>query len=183
MQKAIRFLLTLDEKILLQVQDRIRRPKLNRWMQKISALGNGGILWITCAAILLCFPTLRLLGASVLCAQIMGVLLTNCLLKHLVARKRPFHKLETLHPLIKPPKDWSFPSGHTTSSVSASLILFSGLPFSMGIPILLIGCMIAFSRMYVGVHYPSDIFGGAIVGIFSAWAGSTLVAYVSVIWS
>lgn len=182
MPKAALYLLALDEKLLLSIQERIRRPKLNIWMQRISALGNAGILWLVCAGILLCIPELRLTGIIVLCAQLIGVLLTNCLLKHLVARNRPFHKLEQLRPLIELPKDWSFPSGHTTSSVSAALLLLCGLPLYAGIPALIMGLMIAFSRMYVGVHYPSDILGGAVMGIFSAWAGTFVVERAMTIW-
>ncbi|MBQ8688382.1 MAG: phosphatase PAP2 family protein [Ruminococcus sp.] len=182
MPNAVLYLLALDEKLLLNVQDRIRRPKLNIWMQRISALGNAGILWLVCAAVLLLIPGQRLTGIVVVCAQLVGVLLTNCLLKHLVARKRPFHKLKQLRPLIELPKDWSFPSGHTTSSVSAALILMCGLPLYAGIPALIMGLMIAFSRMYVGVHYPSDILGGAVMGVFSAWAGSSLVERAAAVW-
>ncbi|MBQ8514949.1 MAG: phosphatase PAP2 family protein [Ruminococcus sp.] len=175
MPKAVSFLLALDERLLLQVQDHIRRPKLNIWMQRISALGNGGFLWLACAAVLLCMRAHRPVGIAIVCAQVTGVLLTNCLLKYLVARKRPFDKLKQIRPLIKPPKDWSFPSGHTTSSVSASLLMLCGLPVYVGIPAVFVGWMIAFSRMYVGVHYPSDILGGVVMGVFSAWAGSSLM--------
>lgn len=183
MPKAISFLLALDERLLLQVQDHIRRPKLNIWMQCVSALGNGGFLWLTCAAILLCIRDQRTIGIAIVCAQVIGVLLTNFLLKYLVARKRPFDKLKQIRPLIKPPKDWSFPSGHTTSSVSASLLMLCGLPIYVGVPAVIVGWMIAFSRMYVGVHYPSDILGGAVMGIFSAWAGSSLMQLAIFLWN
>jgi undecaprenyl-diphosphatase len=179
MPKIASFLLSLDERILLYVQNRIRRPRWNLWMQIISGLGNGGFLWLACGAFLLLTHTYRMLGISLICAQAVGVLITNFLIKPIVARTRPFRKLKALHPLIKPPTDWSFPSGHTTSSVSASVILFLGLPYYVGIPMLLIGILIAFSRMYVGVHYPSDILGGIVVGAFAAWAGTMLTTYAN----
>ncbi len=182
MPKAVSYLLALDEKILLQLQDRIRRPKLNVWMRRISALGNGGFLWLACAAILLCIPPVRSVGIVIVCAQVIGVVLTNGLLKHLVARHRPFYKLKRLKPLIKLPTDWSFPSGHTTSSVSASLLMVCMLPFYIGIPAVLMGAAIAFSRMYVGVHYPSDILGGAIMGALCAWGGFILMQTITQFW-
>ena len=176
MTNTIQYLLELDDRILVYIQKNLRRPALNIWMKRISSLGNGGFVWIAAAIILLLCREYRSIGISIGLAQIIGVLSTNLIIKNLVTRKRPFDRLSCIVPLIKKPSDWSFPSGHTTSSISASVLLIAALPLYIGIPALVLGLMIAFSRMYVGVHYLSDIAGGAVMGILSAWAGAFVVS-------
>lgn len=176
MTNTMQYLLELDDRILIYVQKKLRRPALNIWMKRISYLGNGGFIWLAAALLLLFSGEYRHIGFAVVLAQIVGVISTNLFIKNLVARKRPFDRLSCIIPLIKKPSDWSFPSGHTTSSISASILLISALPLFVGIPALILGLAIAFSRMYVGVHYLSDIAGGALMGIVSAGAASFVVS-------
>ena len=157
MTNTMQYLLELDDRILIYIQKKLRRSALNIWMKRISYLGNGGFIWIAAAILLLLSREYRSIGISIGLAQVIGVLFTNLIIKNLVTRKRPFDRLSCIVPLIKKPTDWSFPSGHTTSSISASILLISALPLYIGIPALVLGLMIAFSRMYVGVHYLSDI--------------------------
>ena len=104
-----------------------------------------------------------------------GALITNVCLKNLVARPRPYEVVEGLVPLIGKPTDYSFPSGHTCASFACALVLYRILPKKYGVPAVILASLIAFSRLYVGVHYPTDVLGGMFVGIFSSclvlWIG------------
>ena len=84
-----------------------------------------------------------------------GALITNVCLKNLVARPRPM-SVEGLVPLIGKPTDYSFPSGHTCASFACALVLYRILPKKYGVPAVILASLIAFSRLYVGVHYPTD---------------------------
>jgi len=93
---------------------------------------------------------------------------TNLFIKNTVKRRRPYEIIAGLEALLPPQKDWSFPSGHTTSSMSAGLLLFFHLPLLFGIPCLSIALCIVWSRMYLAVHFPTDILGGVCIGGFCA---------------
>jgi undecaprenyl-diphosphatase len=156
-----------EAQFLLWTQQRLRTKKRTAWMRRITRLGNGGMVWIL-AAVLLFLCDRRELALSILVAQLLGVLITNLFLKHSVKRCRPFETIPHLKPLLPPPRDWSFPSGHTTSSISAGLLLLLHLPLWIGIPCMCLALLIVWSRLYLGVHYPTDILGGILIGIFCA---------------
>ena len=82
--------------------------------------------------------------------------------------------IEDLHLLIEKQSDYSFPSGHTCASFAAGLVYLKMLPRRYGVAAILLAVLIAFSRLYVGVHYPTDILGGILVGSFAAWAAYRL---------
>ena len=96
--------------------------------------------------------------------------MTNLLLKNLVARPRPFAEIEALIPLIAKPTDFSFPSGHTTASFAVALVMVRMLPKKIGVPAVAVATLVAFSRLYLGVHYPTDV----LVGLLVAAIGSSL---------
>ena len=105
------------------------------------------------------------------------VLFCNLIIKTLVARVRPYDVNTAIELLIKAPTDFSFPSGHTGASFAAS----SGLYFAknrLWIPAVILSVLIAFSRLYLYVHYPTDVLAGAFLGIISGWLGSLIVAYI-----
>ncbi len=106
-----------------------------------------------------------------------GVLITNVLLKNAAARPRPYTLLNDLTILISAPRDYSFPSGHTCMSVAAAGTLVGLADRKWAIAGCVLAALIAFSRMYVGVHYPTDILGGALVGALSAWIAVRVVRY------
>lgn len=172
------FYMWWESRFLLWIQKRLRTEKLTRWMKRITMLGNGGLVWLLIAIFLLAFRSKRTLAVTILVAQLSGAFITNLLLKNIIKRKRPYESVPQLETLLPPQRDWSFPSGHATSSVSASSLLLLHLPFWIGIPFMGIGLCIVWSRMYLGVHYPTDIFGGMIIGGICAIISEYIVSYV-----
>ena len=99
-----------------------------------------------------------------------SLIINNLILKNLIARIRPYEIINGLVPLIEKPTDYSFPSGHTGSSFAAACILYRKLPKRFGIPALILAILIGFSRLYLGVHYPSDVLCGIISGVGISYA-------------
>ena len=146
-------------------------------MPIISMLGNVGAIWIVCAVVLLVIPKTRKVGVVLAVSLAIEALCCNVILKPLVARIRPFDVNTAVQLLISPPKDFSFPSGHTGAAFAAASALF----FSknrLWIPSLVLAILIAFSRLYLYVHYPTDVLGGILLGILSGWLGYTLVGLI-----
>ena len=142
-------------------------PWLDEVMIRITALGDEGFIWILTGVVLLFFPKTRRVGICVLLSLAVGFLLGNMLLKNLIRRPRPSWLDQQVALLIQNPKDYSFPSGHTLASFegAVSIWLFNK---KLGYPFLLLAALIAFSRLYLFVHFPTDILGGIVLGIFIA---------------
>lgn len=140
----------------------------------ISRTANHGEIWILLALILLLVKRWRKYGAAVACALILDLVSCNLILKPLVGRIRPFAVNSAVELLISPPLDASFPSGHTASSFAAVFALkCSGGP--QWKPALVLASVIAFSRLYLYVHWPTDILGGIVLGAAVGWAGAAIV--------
>ena len=164
-----------EASFLLWLQDTLRGPVLDPIMTTITQFGDGGIFWIIMAVLMLCIRETRKTGLACALSMVMGLILTNLILKNLVGRVRPYDLIEGLTVLVSRPHDWSFPSGHTTNAFAAAWVMFTMLPRKYGTPALILAILIAFSRMYVGVHYPTDVLGGVIVGCLSAWCARKAV--------
>ncbi|MBP3339866.1 MAG: phosphatase PAP2 family protein [Lachnospiraceae bacterium] len=143
----------------------------------ITHLGDAGLIWIALALFLLCFKKYRKSGAGMTVALLFSLLFTNIVLKNLVARQRPFDADPTLHNLTQA-HDFSFPSGHTSASIAAALSLLY-YHKREGIIALVVAILISISRIYVCVHYPTDVLGGVIVGIVSAVLSVIVVKLIS----
>ena len=147
-------------------------------MPLITRLGDAGIFWIACAVILLCIPKYRKVGLSMGTALLLGLLICNITLKPLVARMRPYdYQLQYFSKfidlLIATPHDFSFPSGHTIASFEGATVLLIHNR-KLGIPAMILAVLIAFSRLYLYVHYPTDVFVSIVLGIGFAFLGSFL---------
>lgn len=136
---------------------------LDKFMVFITKLGDIGIFWITLAIILIIFKKTRKCGVLILVSMVIGVILGNGLIKNLVARQRPCWVDKSIPLLIKNPTDYSFPSGHTLTSFAAFVMIFL-FNKKYGVLAGIIACLIAFSRLYLFVHFPSDVLVGAILG-------------------
>lgn len=168
---------SIDGSILLFIQNHLRFDWLNPVLMFYTSTGNYGLIWIMASILLLCFPKTRKAGVLALAAMLLGLLLNNLVLKNLIARPRPWLTMEGLIPLMEPPDPNSFPSGHTCSSFAAAGIWLRTLPRRfMGLTALCAAALMGYSRLYVGVHYPSDVLAGMCVGLFCAWAVFSLYA-------
>ena len=133
-------------------------------MPKVTLLGNGGAVWILAAAILLATKKYRKYGAFLLVGLAVGVLVGNLMLKPLIARPRPCWRDESVQLLIANPTDYSFPSGHTLSSVIGATVLTKANR-NFGLLAIPPAALIAFSRLYLYVHFPTDVLGAAVLGV------------------
>lgn len=151
--------------IILWIQENIRGPIGNVFWQFITHLGDDGLLWIAMGIVLLCFKKTRPIGFTVLLSLLFDYLIINVTLKGLVARPRPFVVNELIEPLVGGVSPYrSFPSGHSGGSFAAMFALYKWVPKKIGVPALFLASLVAVSRLYVGVHYPTDIIGGCIIG-------------------
>ena len=153
----------------------IHTPLLDIILAFITSLGNAGIIWIVLAVVLLILPKTRKTGIIVAAALLMDLVLCNLILKNLVARVRPYDVNTAIAILIKKPLDFSFPSGHTAASFAAMTALFLAKMKKAWIAALVLAVLIAFSRLYFYVHYPTDVLGGVVVGILSGIIGYAIV--------
>ena len=153
----------------------IHTPLLDKILAFITSLGNAGIIWIVLAVVLLILPKTRKTGIIVAAALLMDLILCNLILKNLVARVRPYDVNTAIAILIKKPLDFSFPSGHTAASFAAMTALFLAKMKKAWIAALVLAVLIAFSRLYFYVHYPTDVLGGAVAGNLSGIIGYAIV--------
>lgn len=143
------------------------------WLDPImiffTQLGDNGIVWIVIALLCICFKKSRRCGILMGVTMLFCLALGNGVIKNLVARPRPFQVLENLEILIIPqPSEYSFPSGHTMHGMAAAVTIFLHNR-KAGAAALLGAVVIAFSRMYLFVHFPTDILGGAVIGTLAAF--------------
>lgn len=165
----------MDGAILLFIQEYIRNDILTPFFKVITTLGNAGLIWIAITLLLLFNKKTRRAGIISACAMIMSLIVNNLILKNLVARTRPYDMIDTLIPLVKKPTDFSFPSGHTGCAFAAAGVFVRNLPKRAGIPLLILAILIALSRLYVGVHYPTDVLVGFIIGLTLSYLAEWVV--------
>ncbi len=144
----------------------IQSDLMDELMPLVSSLGNQGLVWILLALILLCLPKERKHGIQLLLAMGFSLVFCNLMLKNFVGRVRPFDLVGGIELLVQAPKDYSFPSGHTSSAFATAIVMFMSRSktayYLLGLAVLM-----AFSRMYLYVHYPTDILGGIVTGVVS----------------
>lgn len=169
------WLWTLDGGVLLWVQAHLRAPVLDCAVSFYTCLGNAGLLFLAAAAVMLCFKRTRKAGAAALLAIAVGFVCTNLILKNLVSRPRPWLGVEGLTALVVENDPNSFPSGHTTAAFAFASALWRTAPDRwMRWAALACAVLMGLSRLYVGVHYPSDVLVGVLVGLLSGWLACRL---------
>ncbi len=162
-------------KILDFIQEHLRCDFLDKVLPVITKLGDAGIFWIIVAIVLLFFKKSRKTGIMVGVALLCGLVIGNLTLKPLVARIRPYDMPGVeMELLIERLSDKSFPSGHTLASFEAATVLLIN-DKRFGIPAIVLASIIAFSRLYLYVHYPTDVLGGIVLGVLIAFASYSIV--------
>ena len=162
----------MDAGFLLMLQD-ARTAWLDPLAAGYTSLGNAGVIWIAISLAMLCHRSTRPAGMLALCAMLLGLVCTNLILKPLVMRPRPWLDVAGLIPLINEDDPNSFPSGHTAASF-ASVAALKTANSRLWKPALALAVVIALSRLYLYAHWPTDILGGAAVGILAGWLGTKL---------
>ena len=169
---------SFDLPILDWIQTHLQCGFMDAVMPIITLFGEGGIFWIAWSVILLIIPKTRKTGLSMIIALLLGLLVCNVTLKPLVARIRPYDLQEQecgifINLLIERQHDFSFPSGHTIASFEASVALLKHSR-KMGIPALILAILVSFSRLYLYVHYPTDVLVSVVLGTAFAFIGCAL---------
>lgn len=179
---TIPFFDSFDFKILDFLYNNIRCPALNVFFSVITHLGDSGLFWIAVALCLIIFKKTRKTGLMMGCALILGLIFCNLTVKPLVARIRPYDLMAqngvTIDILLsKAPTDFSFPSGHTVASFEGATVLFIRNK-KWGSAALVLASLIAFSRLYLYVHYPTDVLAGLVMGVLFGILGYLIVNYL-----
>lgn len=167
----------IEFKILDLIQE-LHTPVGDIIMPLITRLGDKGIVWIVLTVIFLLVPKTRKIGTILTVALCVDFILCNGILKNLFARIRPCDVNNSVQLLIARPDDFSFPSGHTAASFTVVAALFFAGEKNLWKSTLPVAILIAFSRLYMYVHYPTDILGGIAVGIISGYAGCRIIGKI-----
>ena len=154
-----------DLSILDFIQSHMKCEFLDKVLPTITHLGDAGIFWILLGLVFLVSIKTRRMGLQVFASLILGFILGNLILKNVVARERPYTINTNIVLLIKEQLDYSFPSGHTLASFNAAITIFF-YHKKWGIAALALASVIAFSRMYLYVHFPTDILAGILLAMF-----------------
>ena len=176
---------SFDLPILDWIQANLQSGLMDAIWPIITVFGDAGIFWMVWATILLFFPKHRRTGLGMWFALAMGLVVCNITLKPLVGRIRPYdYQIQVLGKtwndllaggelLVELPHDFSFPSGHTIASFEAATVLLLNGP-AMGIPAMILAVLIAFSRMYLYVHDPTDVIFSVFAGMLCAFLGNMI---------
>lgn len=169
------FISQIDFCILDFIQEHMKCAFLDNVLPFITHLADSGIIWIVIAIVFLFFKSTRKSGLMIGLALIMGLIIGNLVLKQAVARIRPYEINSTVTLLIDKLSDYSFPSGHTLASFEAAGVLLLTDRKRFGYPALVLAVLIAFSRLYLYVHFPTDVLAGVILGLAFAYISYKVV--------
>jgi len=166
----------LDNNILAYIQANLHNILFDKMMPLISRIGDISAIWLLIAGVFLLIPRYRKYGIMIVIAALLAAFIGEVVLKNLVERVRPCN-LNTLFPMLIPrPTDFSFPSGHTSASFAATVIIWKANR-KFGVLALLLAFLIAFSRLYLYVHYPTDILAGMVLGLLCGLASIALINF------
>lgn len=154
---------------------KIHGPLLDKLMTGITFLGDKGWFWLLLAVVFLCIKKTRTLGAAMVISIAAGALVGNLIVKPIAARPRPCWLDQSVTLLIANPRDFSFPSGHTLASFEGAVSIFL-YRRTWGWWALALAVLIAFSRLYLFVHFPTDVLAGAVLGTAISLAVHRIIA-------
>lgn len=152
-----------DDRMLMRFA-RQHTPLMNKIMIMITTTGDNGFIWFALAAPFFLMNKWRLMGFTILAALGIASLTGEITIKHIVKRVRPCNKAFEDYLLIENPPHYSFPSGHTTASFAVAAVMTVMCPLFC-LPVILYAALIALSRLYLLVHYPTDVIAGVLIGL------------------
>lgn len=167
----------MEHDILIFIQENLRADWLTGFMKAVTSLGNMGWFFIALGIALLIYPKTRKYGGLVLAALLLDFIILNLGMKNLVHRVRPYDQFSDIILLVPKEHDFSFPSGHSGASFASACVLCMTLPKEKkkwGYLLLALAFVIAWSRLYVGVHFPTDVLAGMAIGFLCALAVAVL---------
>ncbi len=156
------------------VRENLATPFLDTFMPFITKFGDGGIFWIILSVIFIIFKKTRKMGICMGLSLLIGFITGNLLLKNLIARIRPYDLNTDIEILVKHLSDYSFPSGHTLASFEAATAITLHNK-KIGVVALILATLIAISRIYLYVHYPSDVLFGVLLGVGIAFLARYII--------
>lgn len=146
--------------VLLWLQENFRGEWIDPIWIAITKLGDHGLIWIITLVLFLIYKPTRKAAIYAIISFAISMFICSILLKPMVQRTRPYEVIDGLNILVSPEKSFSFPSGHTCSSFSVAWMYYFQFQKRYGILFMILACLIAVSRLVVGVHYPTDVLGG-----------------------
>ena len=152
----------------------LHNPVLDKIMVFITLLGDAGLIWILLAVALIFTKKYRKCGVTMAVALLIMLIVGNGILKNIFMRERPCWLDTSVRLLVENPHDYSFPSGHTFSSIAAATVILLRNK-KAGVAAMVLAVLIAFSRMYLFVHFPTDILASLFLGAVTAVAAHVLV--------
>lgn len=152
----------------------LHSPVMDFLMTTVTKFGDAGIFWCVLTLVLMINKKTRKLGFITFIAIVIDYILCNLLIKNIVARTRPYNINTAVELLIKKPSEYSFPSGHTAISFTCAFSYFFAKYKKAAFAAFVLATLVAFSRMYLYVHYPTDILGGIVIGVISGYCGNKI---------
>lgn len=154
----------------------LHNPVLDKIVVAITSLGNAGIFWILLTVVMLIFCKDKRVAWTSALALLFSLLVINIFLKNTVMRARPCWIDESVQLLIKSPSDYSFPSGHSSASFAGAVSIVQYARYrKQGIAAVILAVLIATSRLYLFVHFPTDVLTGTILGIIEAIVAGLII--------
>ena len=174
--------ISFDLPILDWIQAHLQSGFMDKFMPFITKFGDHGLFWMIVAAVLFIIPKTRKTGLGMAIAMMIGLLVCNVTLKPLVGRIRPYDLQAefgiTIQLLGERMHDFSFPSGHTIASFEAAVVMLKNSK-KLGIPAMILAVLITFSRLYLYVHYPTDVIASIILGTLFSLIGTALAGLIA----
>jgi undecaprenyl-diphosphatase len=162
---------TWDASVITAIYENVHSAFLTMFFRIVTLLGEGGIFWIAVAVILLFFKKTRRSGICIGASLLIGVIVGNGIIKNVVARPRPYDAIEGIESVVSHLSDYSFPSGHSLCCFEAATALAMNRT-KWAIPAYVGAVLVAVSRLFLFVHYPTDVICGALLGVLFGVLGS-----------
>ena len=162
---------TWDASVITAIYENVHSAFLTMFFRIVTLLGEGGIFWIAVAVILLFFKKTRRSGICIGASLLIGVIVGNGIIKNVVARPRPYDAIAGIESVVSHLSDYSFPSGHSLCCFEAATALAMNRT-KWAIPAYVGAVLVAVSRLFLFVHYPTDVICGALLGVLFGVLGS-----------